>query len=485
MGFDPDNRLHSQCLGDSMSRRLSQLFTSTSHYTGFPDRTATSLSWSDVNYTLTLTATSDPIYIDGVEYVISTLTKQIPDTTGFYWFWLTYTAGAIVLNADTTHPGFDVCLVATVYWNTTANKGLLADERHWMGRDQWTHEYLHETIGMRYASGLAGTFTDTTITIAAGELYDEDIEIITTEQTSVRVLYHDGSSDWSWDNLTTPYKVVNPGVDNNLRYNNGTSLATADNNKYVNSWIFATNDTVPIYVVIGTAQYATQALANAAGVPSLGSLPTAEAKLIYKVMYQNNGGTPDYIQATDYRSSSNLPVSNYVATDHGSLSGLSDDDHTQYALADGSRTFSTPLGVAAGGTGESSFTQYLILYADTTGSLSQISIGSDGQVLTSGGAGVAPAFEAVSTVTYNTYASNDTWTKPAGCTYVRVECIGGGGAGAGGEGGNANSNRPGGTGGGGGARACTTFHADDLTATVCRDCGSSCERRWWWWRGWS
>ena len=35
------------------------------------------------------------------------------------------------------------------------------------------------------------------------------------------------------DELTTPYKVVNPGVDDNLRYNSGTTLA-ADNNKYVN-----------------------------------------------------------------------------------------------------------------------------------------------------------------------------------------------------------------------------------------------------------
>ena len=53
----------------------------------------------------------------------------------------------------------------------------------------------------------------------------------------------------------------------------------------------------------------------------------------------------------------------------------------------------TDIGVAHGGTGKSSWTQYLLVYADTTTSLSQIPIGTDGQVLTSGGAGVAPSFE--------------------------------------------------------------------------------------------
>lgn len=56
----------------------------------------------------------------------------------------------------------------------------------------------------------------------------------------------------------------------------------------------------------------------------------------------------------------------------------------------------TDVAVADGGTGKSSWTQYLIPYADTTTSLSQIAIGSSGDVLTSNGAGAAPSFQAVS-----------------------------------------------------------------------------------------
>lgn len=56
----------------------------------------------------------------------------------------------------------------------------------------------------------------------------------------------------------------------------------------------------------------------------------------------------------------------------------------------------TDVAVADGGTGKSSWTQYLIPYADTTTSFSQIAIGTSGQVLTSNGAGAAPSFQAAS-----------------------------------------------------------------------------------------
>ena len=53
----------------------------------------------------------------------------------------------------------------------------------------------------------------------------------------------------------------------------------------------------------------------------------------------------------------------------------------------------TDIGVAHGGTGKSDWTQYLIPYADTTTSFSQIAIGTNGQVLTSNGAGSVASFE--------------------------------------------------------------------------------------------
>ena len=70
-------------------------------------------------------------------------------------------------------------------------------------------------------------------------------------------------------------------------------------------------------------------------------------------------------------------------------------------------TGGTDVAVADGGTGKSSWTQYLIPYADTTTSFSQIAIGSSGQVLTSNGAGSAPSFQTIS-------AGGAAWTAVPG-----------------------------------------------------------------------
>ncbi len=53
------------------------------------------------------------------------------------------------------------------------------------------------------------------------------------------------------------------------------------------------------------------------------------------------------------------------------------------------------LPVESGGTGQTAWTQYLMLYADTANSLSQVPIGTSGQVLTSNGGGSVASFQEV------------------------------------------------------------------------------------------
>jgi len=323
-----------------MSPSANAAVVATAHYTGFPNRTDTALSFNDGTATLSLTCTNKTIWLSGTNYTISTLTKAfdagLAEASGLYWFWITAPLGVPQLNYAITAPGFDKCLVATVYWNTTTNKGLLADERHWMGRDQWMHEYLHETVGARYYTGLTGTFGDTTFSITAGEFYDEDIEHVLssdspmaypgTAMTTCKVLYHNGSDEWQWDAAsTTPYKITT----GNLRFNTGTTLSTAAANKYVNYFVYASNlSAEPIFVVVGTAEYTTANAAAVAPLPSLGTLVDAEVKLIYKITYKNDG-TPTFQSATDFRTSQTLGTT-ASASDHGALTGLTDDDHAQY-----------------------------------------------------------------------------------------------------------------------------------------------------------
>ena len=51
---------------------------------------------------------------------------------------------------------------------------------------------------------------------------------------------------------------------------------------------------------------------------------------------------------TAVANNSNTPVGTTISTDHGALTGLTDDDHPQYLLADGSRQLTGNLGVSAG-----------------------------------------------------------------------------------------------------------------------------------------
>lgn len=305
--------------------------------TGFTNRSDSTISWDDGTYTLTITGTHY-IYINGVKHTKETDSIQITDSTGLHWIY--YNASGVLSEAIGDIPGFQFPLIATVYWNTTTNAGLVGDERHGIKMDFITHGYLHNSVGTRYVSGLTGTFDDTTFTVTLGVIYDEDIACNITEQTTCDVLYKDGSADYKWLAAQTKYYYEDGGSD--INYNNGNTLTAVPSNNYVAYWIFATNDiSVPIVSLMGQridTNIANARTNNRYESLTLGTLPFQEMKLLYRVILRNDA-TP-YEEVQDLRSVSNLPAGTYVATDHGVLTGLADDDHTQYLLVDGTRALS-------------------------------------------------------------------------------------------------------------------------------------------------
>lgn len=295
--------------------------------TGFINRTSSTLTFSAVTLKVSLAVVSGSYsFYSGGNLFTKTTTqeKAIADTAGMHYVYFD-TAGVMqeaVLPWDIASA---IVPVACVYWDGAA--GILMDERHGIQMDGRTHEYLHETRGPAFAFGLAGTFAadGSTITIGAGEWYDDDIEHEPDEETTCRVFWLDGTT-WQWTAAQAPYHYA-------VQYNNAGALANVDANKYSTSWVFHTNHTTtPVAVIMGQAQYNTQAQAEAAGLPNLSTLPAAEMLLLYKVVWQRNGAVIAWKSTTDYRRVSGGSVANYVATDHGALSGLADNDHPQYFL---------------------------------------------------------------------------------------------------------------------------------------------------------
>ena len=286
--------------------------------TGFIDRVA---AMSFVNATRVFTITGDhDILISGARTTKTTDSITLGNSTGTHWI---YYDAAGTLSEATALPGFDIPLIATVYYNTTVgfDKGLLGEERHGIKMDGDTHSWMHYTVGTRYESGLTSSFSNTTFFITPGIIIDEDIAHSIGTESTCDIVYKDGAADFVWLENQTQYYYNAPS---DLYYNNGNVLTSVGANQYVAYWIFATNSTTrPIVSLMG--QRVDGNIANARENNkyeslTLGQLPFEEMKLLYRVILRNDA-TP-YVETQDLRAVSNLPAGTYVATQHNALTGL-------------------------------------------------------------------------------------------------------------------------------------------------------------------
>lgn len=349
--------------------------------TGFPNQTDSVLSFNEATRTLSLApaVSSFDVWHQGVKSTISTtLTKQIPDVSGSYFFYVT---AAGVLDYSTTFSTAILnthCYTAYVYWNATDGKATsYGEERHGVSMDGVTHGYLHTTRGTQLVSGAAVTFTtagdgtsnaDAQIGLSDMQLRDEDI---------LAVIAHSDAPSAKWQQKLFPvaylpvyyrsggYWTKNTGTAYPLKtgasrayYNKNTggtwSLqeASADG-KFVVSYIFGTtNMSEPVLALMGQDEYTdlNDAKARAAwSKVDFGDLPAQEMKLLYIVFFQTSSAYTNAPKAvikavTDLRYGGDREVNAISsATDHGNLSGLGDDDHQQYILVSGSRAMGGDL----------------------------------------------------------------------------------------------------------------------------------------------
>lgn len=318
------------------------------------------LSFTDGSRTLTVTPSGTYYYwIQGVKYSFSTPQDVIiTDTEGL---WYIYFVGSTLTASQTPWDNGDdsICFVAYVYWNATANEHIfLGYELHTWVMSVATHAHFHETMGTMYHTGLALTDNaNGTLDMSPGSVHDEDNDITIIDSAGsdyfeqdlspiqIPIYYLDGASadvKKVYNGTSNTYYVYQDGSGNPYwnEFTGGVwTLSSYSSNYYGCYWIIATNDIdEPIIAIMG--QGAPHPLTGTAQdnnpIESLnmGSM-LQEFKILYRVTVRNIGTPYTTTEIEDFRATSIVPGSGFVADDHGQLAGLLDPDHPQYLRVNG------------------------------------------------------------------------------------------------------------------------------------------------------
>jgi len=214
---------------------------------------------------------------------------------------------------------------------TTPNSGTADDTEAYKLHDA-DGGFVATDVGKIVHNTTDDTYAFVTAYVDAGELtLDSDI-FVSGENYDLDVF-----SYWYYDgDLETPAWVEVPGSTaiSNTQYNDvDTGLANLTVNKYGVHWVYM-DFGGHINVVYGQGNYSANE-AEVATVPSsLPNVATNFSVIIAKIICQQGQDTMIITHPwTEIFLSS-------LATDHGSLGGLGDDDHPQYLLADGTRALS-------------------------------------------------------------------------------------------------------------------------------------------------
>lgn len=350
--------------------KINTVIAATKEPIGHENKAQSTISFNKDTRTFSIAPVSGSHYVwcVGTRYQKSTTeTVIIPDTSGLHYIYYN-SSGTLSSKLNTYFDWESETPTAYIYWNAADNEAyFFADERHGVTLDWATHEYLHRTRGAAIANGFgAGSYniagdgssnTHAQLDIADGTFFDEDLQVDVVHSNSpvtntwqqdlqgpalIPVFYRSGTV-WKRDSPTSyPLKQQSTNrAEYNLNTAGSWSTTTIDQNgKFGISWIVATNNlTYPILAILGQSQYANQGDAEAADWSSLDltGFPVFEFRLLYKVIYQTSttySNTPKarFTGVLDLRQaiSNGGGVVSTPVSDHGSLTGLADDDHTQY-----------------------------------------------------------------------------------------------------------------------------------------------------------
>lgn len=209
--------------------------------------------------------------------------------------------------------------------------------QHFFGR---VNEWMRHAMGALVAEGLTvaekANPNELELNIAAGEFYARLGEFTVSATSNFTKMYNSADNGWLVDSSSANH--VNVTQWNDQSQNEVGALVTMTDNYWKKDMLIATPNG-NIYYVFGQAEYATEDEAKLGSLPVVSPAITEDTVNLATIVSQK-GDTSIANRLYDIR-----PYMDRVfgygtsgggsTSDHGILSGLSDDDHTQYALLAG------------------------------------------------------------------------------------------------------------------------------------------------------
>jgi len=363
-----DGLWYPSSLGRSISSQVWGVYNGTYEPTGFITRDTSTLYWEDVNRKFAISANNSTFdyYYQASKKTTSSSNIIITDTNGLHYIYfsangnITEQVNPSLIDEWTIFQSKP--LVSIIYWNKSSQTApYVGEERHGIIMDGRTHVYLHYTEGLRYFDGLAlnsissnesgDVAGDAQFGVDTGTVVDEDIAITSTtinSTTGLPIYYRSGTSGIWFKETNAGFSVRTAGT-GRLAWNEniaGTwSLSEVDDKDFALSHVFGTTEKDnPMIVIMGQDTYDKKKDAREGATTEvnnllLGNLPGPEIRAIATVIFETKNGYGNAVKGrivttdedddyVDWRTTSFGRGT--AASDHGSLGGLSDDDHTQY-----------------------------------------------------------------------------------------------------------------------------------------------------------
>ena len=272
----------------------------------------------------------------------SATTLLLPASSNVYVY---YTSGG-VLSYNVTAPNErSNIILGRVVTNATGivyiEKSEL-DAHHW---SNYTDVMLKEAFGSIFASGSIVTENVSNarqLDMTNGVYFYSEHRLTLAEETSLsfNAYYSNGSGGYS---VQSPSSTVS-----NSLYDDGSgTLASIPTDKYVKHLLVGIKEQTgnqKFLLFYGDSNWSTEGEAISASLPATPDfVKNTFVRLASVIVKQGVAAIQKIVDERPRVGFSPSSVSAAIVSDHGTLSGLADDDHTQYLLANGSRSLSGTL----------------------------------------------------------------------------------------------------------------------------------------------